>query len=166
MTTTGFSLGASSISARGEDTAPPQLSLLCGWSTTGQGMRRVTASAAHTMSSLIMALPPGLGWEEALEGCLLGLTVYLPGVMDINFPTDILGQSHSSVFFTHACIPNLCSSEARREPGRASLSLRHGNPEWSASPARSWMLSDNDVLIKDLSLKYFRIIKEKRNEKE
>lgn len=112
-----------------------------------------------------MALLPAVGWGEALEGCLLCLATCLSGMMDFHFPTSLLGQSRSSVFFTQACIPNLCSSEARREPGRASLSLRHGNPEWFG-PARSWMLSDNNVLIKDLSLKYFQIIKEKRNEKQ
>lgn len=114
-------------------------SLLCGW---WNNVNTASAAHAHAMSFLIIPSPAReKGWEEALEGSLFCLL----SVMDIHFMSFCL--------FPQTCTPNLCSSETRWEPGRASL--RHGNPEWSSSPACSWMFSDNNVLIKDLSLKYY-----------
>lgn len=59
------------------------------------------ASAAHATSFLITALLPGRkGREEALEGSLLCLTTSLSGVLDIHFPTKLLGQPWFSVSFS------------------------------------------------------------------
>lgn len=125
-------------------------SLLCGWSPHGQGIRWIQ----HQHVLLDHSSPAKeKGWEEAVEGSFLRLTTSLSGAMDIHFPNKPLGQPCLSVSFPKPA--HQTSVLQRPCESQEEASLRHGNPEWSCSPAHSRMLSDNNVLIKDLSLKYY-----------
>lgn len=159
-----------STGARGEDVSPPptdaQLSLLCRWSPSGQGMRKM-ASAAHTLTLDHGSLDvEWVGKHLLNEMSWVSLFPhFLPVWCDRN---SFSYQTFGRIAFFCLFYQGLHTKALLSWPGKARKSftpLRHGKPECCASPAPSWMLSDKSILIKDLSLKYFWIIKEKKNER-
>lgn len=124
--------------------------LFAGWVVTTWTRNKVNTASACPWAQL-SCQGEGMGrssWR------IFPLPHYFPLWCDgHSFSYQTFGTTMSFCLVLQTCTPNLCSSEDMWEPGRASL--RHGNPEWSSSPAHSKMFSDNNVLIKDLSLKYY-----------